>query len=60
MHGPTRIFWNNLTAFTLLRLQVKLTLAELLALAGSDEGLPSLCLPVLVYMDHPYRDNELQ
>ena len=60
MHRLTRIFWNNLTVFTLLRLQVKVTLAELLALAGSDVGLPSLCLPVLVYMDNPYRDNKLQ
>ena len=31
-----------------------------LPLAGLDEGLLSLFLPVLVCMENPYRDNKLQ
>ena len=38
----------------------QLRVAELLeafedAEAGLDEGLPSLCLPILVYIENPYR-----
>jgi hypothetical protein len=28
--------------------------------AGLDEGLPSFSLPILVYMDNPYMDKNLQ
>ena len=32
--------------------------AKALHWARLDEGLPPLCLPILVYMDNPYRCNK--
>ena len=76
MHGPTYIFWANLTPFSLRvtyhvggmtlytvtrsALQGRVLGDGDAAQAGLDEGIPALSLSNLVYMDNPYMYQECQ
>ena len=55
---PTCIFGAKLTPFSLQRALAAGGLAAAdRVLAGFDEGTLSFSLPILVYMDNPYRHN---
>ena len=60
MHGPTRVFWANLTPSLLVAVwrsqtDVLQCWPRTMIEAGLDEGFLALALPIIVCMDNPYR-----